>query len=80
MDQFNTGMYDLIIASDEASLDPATGGKNSAKEFKARSKSGQKDSEYGVARGIDFQSVSNVINFDFPSSSDAYIHRVGRSV
>ena len=39
-----------------------------------------KDMESGVSRGIDFQFVSNVINFDFPHTSDAYVHRVGRSV
>ena len=38
----------------------------------------KRDREYGVSRGIDFQGVENVVNFDFPSVSDAYIHRVGR--
>lgn len=37
-----------------------------------------RDKEYGVSRGVDFQNVSNVINFDFPKSVDSYVHRVGR--
>ena len=79
VEQFNSGMYDIIIASDEATLDSTTASKSkSAKPKKARSKSHRKDAEYGVARGIDFQFVSNVINFDFPSTADEYIHRVGR--
>lgn len=39
----------------------------------------RKDKESGVARGIDFQFVSNVINFDFPLDINAYIHRAGRT-
>lgn len=38
-----------------------------------------KDSESGVARGIDFQFVSNILNFDFPTSVISYIHRAGRT-
>ena len=30
-------------------------------------------------RGIDIQSVNVVINFDFPRTSDTYLHRIGRS-
>jgi len=35
--------------------------------------------DYGVSRGIDFQGVSFVVNFDFPASAAAYTHRVGRT-
>eukprot|EP01116_Phalansterium_solitarium_P005837 TRINITY_DN1800_c0_g1_i2.p1 TRINITY_DN1800_c0_g1~~TRINITY_DN1800_c0_g1_i2.p1 ORF type:complete len:584 (-),score=270.38 TRINITY_DN1800_c0_g1_i2:2909-4660(-) len=37
------------------------------------------DSEYGVARGIDFKAVTTVVNFDVPHSLRAYVHRVGRT-
>ena len=32
-----------------------------------------------VARGIDVEDLSHVINFDVPAEPDAYIHRVGRT-
>nr|GFC08085.1 DEAD-box ATP-dependent RNA helicase 57 [Tanacetum cinerariifolium] len=32
-----------------------------------------------IARGMDFKGVNCVINYDFPDSSSAYIHRIGRS-
>jgi ATP-dependent RNA helicase RhlE len=32
-----------------------------------------------AARGIDVSNVSHVINFDIPSTAEAYIHRIGRT-
>ncbi len=32
-----------------------------------------------AARGLDIDRVSHVVNFDVPSSPDAYVHRVGRT-
>ncbi|KAG7218774.1 hypothetical protein INR49_019732 [Caranx melampygus] len=76
------GFYDYIIATDEQSLtDPSsapqtTSGKG--KKSKSSEKGGQsKDKEYGVSRGVDFQNVANVINFDFPTTIESYIHRPG---
>lgn len=70
--QFNCGTYDIIIASDEKALEEP----HVIKEKKGKRK---KDKESGVARGIDFQFVSNVINFDFPLDVNCYIHRAGRT-
>merc|ERR1712241_297639 len=54
--------------------------KNSKKVDKDKANSKRKkDTESGVSRGIDFQFVSNIINFDFPPDVDSYIHRVGRT-
>ncbi|CAL7937587.1 unnamed protein product [Xylocopa violacea] len=70
--QFNSGTYDIIIASDEKSLEESH-------IMKVKSGKRRKDKESGVARGIDFQFVSNVINFDFPPDVNSYIHRAGRT-
>lgn len=83
--QFNQGFYDYIIATDEQSLaDPAaapppTAGKGKKKKKNTDKGGRAKDKEYGVSRGVDFQNVSNVINFDFPMTVESYIHRVGRT-
>lgn len=31
-----------------------------------------------LARGMDFKGVNCVINYDFPESASAYIHRIGK--
>eukprot|EP00062_Callorhinchus_milii_P021348 gi/632977964/ref/XP_007905640.1/ PREDICTED: probable ATP-dependent RNA helicase DDX56 [Callorhinchus milii] len=80
--QFNQGFYDYIIATDEEMLLEAGASEEKKKKPNKKNHSkGQKakDKEYGVSRGIDFQNVSNVINFDFPTTVDSYIHRVGRT-
>lgn len=77
--QFNSGYFDIIIASDEKTADdpgPLKRKKNNTEPTPSKRK---RDKEYGVSRGIDFQFVSNVINFDFPETVEAYVHRVGRT-
>jgi ATP-dependent RNA helicase DDX56/DBP9 len=90
--EFNRGIYDYIIATDESgdlsksievdSDDSSKecdepGKKESVKPEKKKSK--KRDSEYGVSRGVDFKNVQAVINFDLPKSSRSYMHRVGRT-
>ncbi|KAH8380961.1 hypothetical protein KR200_006697 [Drosophila serrata] len=74
--QFNKGTYDIIIAADEHFLEQP-GGKTSAPSSRKSSRTG--DYESSASRGIDFQCVNNVINFDFPRDVTSYIHRAGRT-
>lgn len=32
-----------------------------------------------AARGIDFEEISHVINYDFPTGRETYVHRIGRT-
>jgi ATP-dependent RNA helicase DDX52/ROK1 len=33
-----------------------------------------------IARGMDFKGINCVINYDFPESAAAYIHRIGKTL
>lgn len=78
--QFNRGLYDYIVATDEEAA--PTAGRTEQPQ-RGRRKGGAEskgaDPEYSVARGIDFQNVATVINFDVPATVESYIHRVGRT-
>lgn len=55
------------------------GGATPASPQKKKRKNGKRDHEYGISRGIDFKNVAAVLNFDFPTSSKSYTHRIGRT-
>ena len=48
-------------------------------ETQAEPKPKQKSNDFGLSRGIDFQNVTLVINYDFPPTAESYVHRVGRA-
>ncbi|KAI1451127.1 DEAD-domain-containing protein [Annulohypoxylon stygium] len=100
VEEFNRGVYNIIIASDENEVigdekgqtDPANeetadgseAPKNNVQTpavtpSSKKRKSSRRDKNYGVSRGIDFQNVAIVINFDLPLSSRSYLHRIGRT-
>lgn len=101
--EFNKGVYDIIIAADEQEVMGAPKSKKAQKtdEDKTenkdesdeaseaehekvarpdkRRKTSGKDRDYGISRGIDFQNVACVLNFDLPTTSKSYTHRIGRT-
>ena len=46
---------------------------------KKKQKKVKLDKEYGISRGIDFKNVACVLNFDLPTTSKSYTHRIGRT-
>lgn len=109
--EFNKGVYDIIIAADdqevlgtkkikktaitdadnnengedaEAELEESSDDEvQPAEDTKSKSNKKQKLSgkqkDYGISRGIDFQNVACVLNFDLPTTSKSYTHRIGRT-
>lgn len=87
VDEFNKNVYNLLIATDETNEtneieEEEEIGDDKEAEASDKSKPKQKvkqDKEYGVSRGVDFKNVACVVNFDMPTTSKAYIHRIGRT-
>ncbi|KAI0180229.1 DEAD-domain-containing protein [Hypoxylon sp. FL1284] len=72
-DQTDLGDEDATEVSEAKAQDKA------AVRSGKKHKSSRRDKNYGVSRGIDFQNVAIVINFDLPLSSRSYLHRIGRT-
>ncbi|KAI9741064.1 MAG: ATP-dependent DNA/RNA helicase [Cirrosporium novae-zelandiae] len=53
--------------------------KNIQMPPRKKKKATKQDKEYGLSRGIDFQNVACVLNFDLPTTSKSYTHRIGRT-
>ncbi|XP_051127012.1 DEAD-box ATP-dependent RNA helicase 16 [Andrographis paniculata] len=81
LEQFNAGLFDYLIATDESKSEEEQNPKQShAATKKSKKKYKQKfDAEFGVVRGIDFKNVHTVVNFDMPKTAAGYVHRIGRT-
>jgi len=92
VEEFNKNVYNLLIATDETNDFAAEQDEDEEEEDdkddvksetndnkKSKKSKHKKDREYGVSRGVDFRNVACVLNFDLPTTSKAYIHRIGRT-
>ncbi|KAL8885724.1 MAG: hypothetical protein Q9215_006461 [Flavoplaca cf. flavocitrina] len=53
--------------------------KDSVKHRQGKARLTRRHKEYGISRGIDFQNVACIFNFDLPLTSRSYTHRLGRT-
>jgi ATP-dependent RNA helicase DDX56/DBP9 len=63
----------------EADPTAATSSDDETPSHPSKKIKSSRSAEYGVSRGIDFQQVSCVLNFDLPTTSKSYTHRIGRT-
>ena len=70
---------DAIETSDRQDHVKSDGDDDEQSSKKKRQKKTKREKEFGISRGIDFQNVACVLNFDLPTSSNSYIHRIGRT-
>ncbi|CAN8074156.1 unnamed protein product [Agarophyton chilense] len=79
VEQFNAGVFDILIATDETKDEESGKEKLIGKKEKRPRKRRKKDAEFGLSRGVDFQDVAAVFNFDVPKEAASYLHRAGRT-
>lgn len=60
-------------SQEQAELEPTP------KPKKKKKTKNRKDKEYGISRGLDFNNLACVLNFDLPTTSKSYTHRIGRT-
>lgn len=72
MQEFNRGIFDYLIATDDPKKSNAMEKEEPQEVSEKRGKKRKRpdsDREFGVTRGVDFKGVETVINVDAPSSS-----------
>ncbi|OQD72858.1 hypothetical protein PENDEC_c018G05937 [Penicillium decumbens] len=67
------------VGSSEDEEEPEESSEKQKSRPEKRRKMTGKQKDYGISRGIDFQNVACVLNFDLPTTSKSYTHRIGRT-
>ncbi|KAF2453963.1 P-loop containing nucleoside triphosphate hydrolase protein [Lineolata rhizophorae] len=68
------------VKDDNASISVPSKKEASGKDAKSSKKSRSgRPKDFGISRGIDFNAVRCVLNFDLPQTSTSYTHRIGRT-
>ncbi|WZZ46948.1 hypothetical protein YC2023_043207 [Brassica napus] len=68
LEQFNAGLFDYLIATDDNS-----------QQTKAKEEAKDEDNKEKTKNKKRFKKVHTVINYDMPQSVTGYIHRIGRA-
>ena len=74
-----SNIFDSTSTADQTTEKEPLNGKQNRECRKLRRKPKMKNNEYGISRGIDFKNVACVLNFDLPTTSKSYTHRIGRT-
>ena len=92
--EFNKGLYDILIAADDTEVIGGIAKSNKAKATPTTDTTNGDLSDnddppntthsttpldYGISRGLDFHEISTILNFDLPTTSKSYTHRIGRT-
>ncbi|KAJ5054490.1 uncharacterized protein L3040_000764 [Drepanopeziza brunnea f. sp. 'multigermtubi'] len=75
----DNGTNEAVAEDGTAAVEKDKNAEPAAQPSKKKRRTVKKDKEYGVSRGIDFKNVACVLNFDLPTSSKSYTHRIGRT-
>ncbi|KAL9010346.1 MAG: hypothetical protein Q9173_004710 [Seirophora scorigena] len=60
-------------------LDEPVFAADRSRKHKKMRRAAKNSKDYGISRGIDFKDVACVLNFDLPTTSKSYTHRIGRT-
>jgi ATP-dependent RNA helicase DDX56/DBP9 len=72
---------EVTADNDQNGEKPTTNGhaKEKSEPPKKKRKGPKLDKDAGVSRGLDFRNIACVLNFDLPTTSKSYTHRIGRT-